>query len=306
LTRAALPRYNKGVSFFQQLSGVYNILRHIFDVLILAFLIYKAWELLVKTRATALVTGAGILVLFYGFAYLLNLETLTWLFNMMAPGLVVAVAIVFQPELRKMIQQLGVGEWFRPDARPQLSALESVITAAEILSSEKRGALIVFPRRTNIKQITTNGTRLNAEISSSLIVTVFEFDTPLHDGAMLIQNGKISYAGCFLPVSEQTNIKKSFGTRHRAALGLSEQSDAVILIVSEETGAISIAYESQIYYDLSSDEILKKLRGLLEKGIKRGEFVPGQEAAAPATDVGDDKAPAEAGAPPAKTKEAGK
>ncbi|MCL2319353.1 MAG: DNA integrity scanning protein DisA nucleotide-binding domain protein, partial [Treponema sp.] len=136
---------------------------------------------------------------------------------------------------------------------------------------EKRGMLVVFSRRVNIKNIIETGTRLNADISFSLIVKVFEFDTPLHDGAMVIQNNRIVAAGCFLPLSEQQDIKKSFGTRHRAALGISEQSDVVVLVVSEETGAISLAFDGRIYYDLSPIEVTRKLKELLDRGTRKGE-----------------------------------
>jgi diadenylate cyclase len=115
------------------------------------------------------------------------------------------------------------------------------------------------------------GTRINGEISSSLIVAIFEFDGPLHDGAMIIQNGRIVAAGCFLPLSEQQDIRKSFGTRHRASLGMSEQSDAVILVVSEETGAISLAVDGKLYYDLSPIEVQRKLKDLLDRGVRGGE-----------------------------------
>jgi diadenylate cyclase len=131
--------------------------------------------------------------------------------------------------------------------------------------------LVVFFFFLNIKNTIDTGTRLNADISSSLIVTVFEFDTPLHDGALIIQNNRIVAAGCLLPLSEQSNIKKSFGTRHRAALGMSEQSDVVIMVVSEETGAISLVVDGKIFYDLSSVEITRKLKELLDRGSRKGE-----------------------------------
>jgi diadenylate cyclase len=129
--------------------------------------------------------------------------------------------------------------------------------------------LVVFPRKINIKSIIETGTRINAEISSSLIVAIFKFDGPLHDGAMIIQNGKLVAAGCLLPLSEQQNIRKSFGTRHRAGLGMSEQSDAVILIVSEETGTLSLAYDTKLVYDLSSTEVTRKLKELLDRGSRK-------------------------------------
>jgi len=162
--------------------------------------------------------------------------------------------------------RLGQGEFFRPDTGPNIGQLEAVVTAAELLSQKRRGMLVVFPRKINIRNVIETGTRINAEISSSLIVAVFEFDGPLHDGAMIIQNGRIVAASCLLPLSEQQDIRKSFGTRHRASLGMSEQSDAVVLVVSEETGAISIAYDSRLYYDLSAIEISRKLRELLDRG----------------------------------------
>jgi diadenylate cyclase len=188
---------------------------------------------------------------------------------MLGPGLFIAIAIIFQPELRKIFIRLGQGDLFRPDTRPHIGQLEAVVTAAELLSQQRRGILVVFPRKINVKNILDTGTRQNADISSSLIVAVFEIYGPLHDGAMDIQNNRITAAGCFLPLSEQQDIRKSFGTRHRAALGMSEQSDAVVLVVSEETGAISLAYDSRLYYDLSSLEITRKLKDLLDRGGRR-------------------------------------
>jgi diadenylate cyclase len=224
---------------------------------------------LVKTQALQLLKGAGFLALIYGIAYLFQLTTLQWVLNILGPGLFIAIAIVFQPELRKIILRLGQGEFFHPDTKPNIGQLESVITAAELLSHKRRGMLVVFPRKISIRHIIESGTRINAEISSSLIVAVFEFDGPLHDGAMIIQNGKIVDAGCWLPLSEQKDILKSFGSRHRASLGMSEQSDSVVLIVSEQTGAISIAFDSRLYYDLSPIEATRKLKELLDRGSRR-------------------------------------
>ena len=256
------------MNWYQTIGEWYNRIRPVLDISILGFLLYKAYDLLAKTQAGQLVRGAGFLALIYGIAYLLKLSTLQWLLNILAPGLFVVIAIVFQPELRKIIIRLGQGELFKLDSKPRLGQLEAVITAAEILSKQRRGALIVFPRKMNLRNIIETGTRLNAELSSSLIVTIFGFDGPLHDGALLIQGGRIAAAGCLLPLSEQQDIRKSFGTRHRAALGMSEQSDAVVLIVSEEAGAISLAYESKLYYDLSPLEIQRKIKEHLDKAVR--------------------------------------
>jgi diadenylate cyclase len=240
------------------------LVRPVLDILILAFLIYKGYQIMVKTQAVQLVRGAVFMVGVYALAFFLKLTTLQWILNLLAPGIVIAVAIVFQPELRKIFMRLGQGEWFRVNAKPKLSQLEAVLNAAEVLSGLKRGALIVFPRQVGIKNIIDTGTRLNADLSSSLIVTVFGHDTPLHDGAMIVQGGKIVAAGCFLPLSEQQDIRRSFGTRHRAALGLSEETDSIILIVSEETGAISLANDSKLYYDLNIAMIQRRLSELLD------------------------------------------
>jgi diadenylate cyclase len=257
------------MSWIQYLLTIYDFIRPILDVALLAFLLYKGYELLLKTQALQLVKGAGFLALVYGIAFLFKLTTLQWVLNILGPGLFITVAIVFQPELRKIIIRLGQGDFFRPDARPNIGQLESVVTAAEMLSHERRGMLVVFPRKVNIRNIIETGTRINGEISTGLIVAIFAFDGPLHDGAMIIQGGRIVAAGCFLPLSEQQDIRKSFGTRHRASLGMSEQSDAVVLVVSEETGAISIAYDSRLYYDLSTVEITRKLNDLLDKGSRK-------------------------------------
>jgi diadenylate cyclase len=252
------------VEWIQGISAIYNTIRPVLDILILAYLIYKGYELLVKTQAIQLIKGAGLLVLLYGFTYFFKLSTLQWILNLLAPGLFIALAIVFQPELRKIIMRLGQAELFHINSKQRMSQIDAAVTAADLLSKQKRGALMVFPRKINLRSIIETGTRLNAELSTSLIVTIFAYDGPLHDGAIIIQNGHILAAGTFLPLSEQQDIRKSFGTRHRAALGISEQSDAVVLIVSEETGAISLAYEGRLYYDLSLLEILKTMKKLLE------------------------------------------
>ena len=254
------------MAWFTQLHAFYDLIRPILDVGLLAFLLYKGYEILARTQAMQLIKGAGFLVLIYGVAFLFQLTTMQWVLTIMGPGLVIAVAIVFQPELRKIFMTLGQGEFFRPYAKPRIGQVEAVLTAAELLSRHKRGMLVVFPRKTNLKGIIETGTRINAEISSSLIVSIFQFDGPLHDGAMVIHNGKIAAAGCLLPLSEQEDIRKNFGTRHRASLGMSEQSDAVILIVSEETGAISLANDSKLYYDLSLAEVTSRFSALFDQG----------------------------------------
>ncbi len=246
-------------------TGLYGtFVRPALDILILSFLVYKTWQILVRTQAVQLVKGAVFMAVVYAASFFLRLDTLTWILNILAPGLVIALAIVFQPELRKIFMRIGQGSFFRAGRRPRSTQLDSVLSAAEVLASRRRGALIVFSRSVGLKNIIDTGTRLGAEISSSLILTIFGHDTPLHDGALVLAEGRIVAAGCFLPLSEQQDIRKSFGTRHRAALGLSEESDAVVLVVSEETGALSLAYDAKLHYNLTASLVQRRLAALLD------------------------------------------
>lgn len=237
----------------------------VLDILLLAFLMYKAYQILIKTQAVQLGRGALFMLLIYALAFLLHLTTLLWLLNILASGVVIGAAIVFQPELRRMFLTMGQNGWLRR-SRSQHSHINYVLSAADKMSALRRGMLVVFLRKDSLKEIIENpsATRLNADISSNLLATIFEFDTALHDGAAVIDNGKVIAAGCYLPLTKQDDINKSFGTRHRAALGIAEETDAVVLIVSEESGAISLAYDSKLYYDLSQDDIMNQLTYLLK------------------------------------------
>ena len=249
---------------FSSLLKIYNYAGSVVDIGVLSFLLYKAYEIITRTNAMQLIKAAVLVAMAYVVAYLLRLQTLLWVFNIMAPGLLISFAIVFQPELRKIFLKLGQTEWFAFGSRSKHTYVDSVLIAAETLSKQRRGMLAVFMRHTKLDNIIETGTRINADLSSSLLVTIFGHDTPLHDGACFIQGGKLIAAGCFLPVSEQYDIKKTFGTRHRAALGLSEVSDSVVLVVSEESWAISLAYDSKLHYDLSMEQLTRILESQLE------------------------------------------
>jgi len=243
---------------------IQNLILPLIDISILAFLIYKSYQILVQTRAVQLIKGAASLLLLYGVAFILQLKTLLWVLNLLVPGLVVGLAIIFQPELRKIFTRLGQGQFFHLNTPSQELPLEELIQSAKILSDMRRGALIVFSRSVGLKNIIETGTHLDAEISSALITSIFAHDNALHDGAVVIESGRIASAGSFLPLSEQQDIRKSFGTRHRAALGAAEETDAVIMVVSEETGAISLAYDGVLYYNLDTNEIRSNLIDLLK------------------------------------------
>ncbi|MDE5899360.1 MAG: diadenylate cyclase CdaA [Treponemataceae bacterium] len=246
------------------LIAVYGFIRPVLDVGILAFILYKVYELIVRTNGIQIIKTAVIVAVSYAAAMLLRLNVIVWSFNAIAPMLFISFVVVFQPEMRKLFLKLGQSQWFAFGARAKHTYVDSVLIAAEMLSEQRRGMLAVFLRHTKLDEYMQGGTRLNADLSSNLLVTIFGMDTPLHDGACFIQSGKLLAAGCVLPLSEQYDIKKTFGTRHRAALGLSEVSDAVVLIVSEETGAMSLAYDSSLHYDLSTKELTQILEDLLE------------------------------------------
>ena len=246
-----------------------NILTAILDIGILTFILYKAYELITKTNSMQIIRSAIIIGLIYGIAYVAKLNTLNWILQNITSVLFISIAIVFQPELRKVFLKLGQNEWFSFGNRAKDTSVESVLVAAEELSKLRRGMLVVWMRHSKIDDLKRVGTILNADISAALLVAIFKYDTPLHDGACIIQGKKIFSAGGFLPLSENYEIKKTFGTRHRAALAMASISDAVVLVVSEETGAISLAYDSSLHYDLSMDELRKTLESLLE--LKRDD-----------------------------------
>lgn len=249
---------------FNGLVTLWNFIRPIIDIGIITFLLYKAYQIIVRTNAVQIIMAGITVALFYAVAFILNLSTLLWILNKLAPAFAIAFAIVFQPELRKIFLKIGQNDLFASRNRFRHSYVDTVVVAAENLSKLKKGMLVVFMRHTRLDDIIGTGTKINADISSALLVTIFGHETPLHDAACIVQNGKVLAAGCFLPLSEQYNIKKTFGTRHRAALGLCETTDAVVLVVSEETGAISLAYDSKLHYDLKPSQVTKMLNDLLE------------------------------------------
>ncbi len=249
---------------FDSMLEIYNFIKPVLDIGILTFVLYKAYGIAVKTHGLQIIKFLVMIFSVYAISLFLNLTTILQLLNLLGPGLLISFAIVFQPELRKIILRLLQTDWFKFGNRTKHNYIDSVLIAAETLARQKRGMLAVFAKKNSLSGIIDTGTRLNADLSSNLLVTIFGHDTPLHDGAVIIQSERVIAAGCFLPLTEQYGIKKSFGTRHRAAIGLTEETDAVVLIVSEETGAISLAYESHLYYDLTETQLVKTLETVLE------------------------------------------
>ncbi len=244
--------------------------RPLLDVALLSFLLYKTYEILVKTQAVQLVKGAFSILVLYALVFVLKLETLLWILNATAPGVAISITIVFQPELRKIFLKIGKKNWLRQRECAHHTHIDAVLTAADVLSKRKRGMLVVFARHHTVREVSETGTALYARLSSSLLVTIFGHDTPMHDGAVIVRDGLVVSAGSFLPLSEQHDIRKTFGTRHRAALGMAEKTDAITLVVSEETGALSLAYDSKLYYDLPHADVLAQLKQLLETTTRAG------------------------------------
>jgi len=189
--------------------------------------------------------------------------------NILVPGLVVGLAIILQPELRRIFIQLGRQSILRQKNTARTSWIDAAVSAATYLAGKRRGALIVIARKVGLSSYIEKGIPLDAIISSSLLISIFEHDNPLHDGAVIIPREDWPLPDV-LPLSDQQDIRKTFGSRHRAALGIAEESDAVVLIASEETGALSLAYDSKLYYDLLPDEIFERLRILFSEHSQSG------------------------------------
>lgn len=233
------------------------------DIGIVAFIIYKLMQLIKETRAEQLIKGIIILMVITKLSDVMQLHTMYWLLkNAMTVG-AIAILIIFQPELRRALEHIGRGKLFVKNELHEQeieSMLNEIIIAVNELSKNKIGAIIALEQETGLNEFIETGVKIDAEISSALLINIFMPNTPLHDGAIIIRKNRIAAAGCFLPLTDNQNLSKQLGTRHRAALGLTEISDSLVVIVSEETGIISFARDGKLsrYLDVKSlKEILK-------------------------------------------------
>lgn len=250
--------------FFEviQTSIEHFTLLDILDILLVAVVIYSLLKITTKTRAIQVLKGLGIIIVVAQLCELMRMPTIAWLLNSVVNAGAVFIVILFQPEIRRALEKIGRGKIFDISFNNTNEDFEQTIEAIQraVLNMSKRkiGALIVFEGKTGLRDVIESGTVMDAAVSSELIENVFFPNSPLHDGAMIVKGGSIVAAGCFLPLSDNKQISNELGTRHRAALGISEISDAHILIVSEETGVISTAHEGTItrYLDRKA---LKKL-----------------------------------------------
>lgn len=250
------------------------------DIIIIAFLIYQLLGIINRTRAGQLAKGALLVMAVYLVANILNMRTVTWLLNSLLQVGLLTLVVLFQPEIRRGLERMGqTDQWmyrlFNVRGRyyndislkgAWRSAIIAICDAAERFSETKTGALIVLERNTNLSEIVRTGTPVNSAVNLEVLGTIFYEGTPLHDGAAIIENGRIKAAGCVLPLSNNLDLGKDMGTRHRACLGIAENSDAIAIVVSEETGIISMAkngvlirhFDRQTLYTRLIDEMIPK------------------------------------------------
>ncbi len=248
----------------------------VLDILILAYLLYRIIFWLKDSRARTLLNGIGFVFVFLIVAYFLRLNTLLWIAQNLISVFLLAIIVLFQPEIRRALDQLGRKKWFSKLFGPSedvrrlndKTIFEIVKTASE-LSKAKTGALIVFEHDTPLGEYEETGISIDAEVSKALLINIFEKNTPLHDGAVIIRNNRIVAATCYLPLTDNGNINKALGTRHRAGLGISEVSDSMTLIVSEETGGIAIAQNGVLYRDLDEEGLRRQLEKLQDPDNSR-------------------------------------
>ena len=246
-------------------SSPLNVITTVLDLVIVIFLIYKAFKMLKETRAWQLLKGIAVLIAITLISGYLNLTILNYILTSVMSYGVIMLIIVFQPELRRALEQLGTTNRFSRllgidqdlNAKKKENIYKIAIAAVE-LSKQKKGALIVIEREIKIQDIISTGILMNSEISPQLLVNIFEPKTPLHDGAVVISDNKIAAASCMLPLADDKDIARELGTRHRAAIGISKESDSIVVVVSEETGKMSIAKDGTLIADVRED-VLKKI-----------------------------------------------
>lgn len=254
-----------------------DILRLIVDIAIVSYVIYRFLLLIRGTRAVQLLKGLGVLVVASVVAEKLQLTTITWILSQLRLMIVVALPVVFQPELRRALEQLGRGKFFaRPfrllGAEDMARVISELVRAVQVLAKSKTGALMVIERETGLNDYIETGIRVDAVVSAELLINLFVPLTPFHDGAAIIRGDRVVAAGCFLPLSDSPYLSKQLGTRHRAALGVSEISDAVVIVVSEETGAVSVAEGGRLIRFLDEKNLREVLQSLLLPQSNHGSF----------------------------------
>jgi len=238
----------------------------IIDILIVAVIIYELLLLTRHTRGSALLKGLFLLLVIVVLSNLLGLKSLNWLLLAVLQNGALVLVILFQPELRKALERMGRSRLITKGNRKSMdedreTIISEIVQTIVDLSRRRVGALIVFEHQTGLQDVTETGTALNAEISAPLLENIFEPNTPLHDGAVVIRDDQILAAACILPLAEASGVSRELGTRHRAAVGISENTDAAVLVVSEETGIVSLARDGVLNRPFTTDEVREFLEG---------------------------------------------
>ena len=246
-------------------SSPLSIAINIFDILIVAYILYRFTKAIAGTKIMILVRGVIIFVLAQFVANILGLTTISWLINQIITYGVIAAVVIFSPEIRTGLERLGRATDFFSNSTvsAEEQMIRSFVKSVEYMSPRKIGALVAIQRVRTLQEYIATGIPLDSKISAELLINIFIPNTPLHDGAVIIRDNRIAVTSAYLPLTERTGISKEFGTRHRAAIGLSEVSDALTFIVSEETGGISITYNGVFKHNLSLEEFEAELRSLL-------------------------------------------
>ncbi|MDN4606477.1 diadenylate cyclase CdaA [Sporosarcina highlanderae] len=241
-----------------------EILKNIVDVLLVWYVFYKLIAIIKGTKAVQLLKGIFVIIFARILTEYLELNTFKWMLDQVLIFGFLAVIIIFQPEVRRALEQLGRGRLFARSAMQEEEERDRLIEAfsksVSYMAKRRIGALISIERETGLSEYIETGTQMNSNVSSELLINIFIPNTPLHDGAVILQKNRIAAAGCYLPLSENPFISKELGTRHRAALGISEVTDAITIVVSEETGGISLTANGDINRNLSMEEFEKQLR----------------------------------------------
>lgn len=252
-----------------------SFLINVLDVLVVWYLVYKLIQLVRGTKAIQLFKGVGLFIVLRFLAGLIGLRTLSWLMDQVITYGVIAAIVIFQPEIRRGLEHLGRSSLFKTSKSEKHEdevMVQSLDKAIQYMAKRKIGALITIERTTGLEEYVETGIALDADITGELLINIFIPNTPLHDGAVIIRDGKIAVSSAYLPLSESLLIPKEFGTRHRAAVGVSEVSDALTIVVSEETGDVSITMNNQLLSGLSREQYLEILNRELvpeEKTAKR-------------------------------------
>jgi diadenylate cyclase len=234
------------------------------DIAIIAFVIYRIIDLIRGTRAAQMLIGLTVVFLTYLSSQYFSLYTLNWILDNFLSSILLVIVVIFQDDIRRALTQVGTRPFFGAEPRLHGQDVEEIVRAAVSLASKRIGALIVLPRDVGLNQYIEVGTSLDAKVSKELITSIFLPTSPIHDGALIIQHGRIIAAGCFLPLTTNPHVSKTLGTRHRAAIGLTEETDAIVVVISEEEGAISLVREGRITRDVDAGTLRTTLQKLLQ------------------------------------------